>query len=555
MVNSCNSCGNQFEVSQEDLALLDKFAPVHKSKKYSIPSPVDCPDCRQIRRMSFRNEQKLYHRTCDITGKTIISIFSPDSPYKVCDKEVWYSDQFEAKEYGQNYDFDKPFFEQFKQLSLRVPFPSLRNELSENCDFNSDMGRCRNCYMCARTHESENIIYTYRGSKSNNCTDCLQISKCQYLYECIECVDCYDSKYLFFCSGCGNSAFLMDCRNCLDCFMCSNLRNKSHCFMNEQLSPEEYRKKMADFDFGSFAHVKRAYEMFEELKKKAIRRNLMIINAEGCTGDNLFNCKNCYSCFSVQESQDGRYLWDVKLFKDSMDAYSGGRNSELIYNTTAGANTYNAKWCARASDSEDITYSMFINTSQHIFGSIGLKRSKYCILNKQLTEDEYNDLVPKIIEHMQGTGEWGDFFPASCSPFAYNEIVAQQYFPKSKEAAVLLGYRWKDDDPRDYQPQDFSIPDNIKDVTDVICEQLLACSECGKNYRIAQPELKFYREHTSIVPRQCFDCRHMKRVHTRNPFVLRTDTCRKCGKEMDTTFPENTPMQIYCSECYREEVI
>jgi len=31
---------------------------------------------------------------------------------------------------------------------------------------------------------------------------------------------------------------------------------------------------------------------------------------------------------------------------------------------------------------------------------------KYCILNKQYSKEEYEELVPKIIEHMQKTGEW-----------------------------------------------------------------------------------------------------------------------------------------------------
>jgi hypothetical protein len=31
---------------------------------------------------------------------------------------------------------------------------------------------------------------------------------------------------------------------------------------------------------------------------------------------------------------------------------------------------------------------------------------QYCILNKQYTKEEYEELVPKIIEHMKKTGEW-----------------------------------------------------------------------------------------------------------------------------------------------------
>ncbi|HRI36281.1 MAG TPA: hypothetical protein PK765_04380 [bacterium] len=60
----------------------------------------------------------------------------------------------------------------------------------------------------------------------------------------------------------------------------------------------------------------------------------------------------------------------------------------------------------------------------------------YCILNKQYTEEEYNTLVPKIIAHMRETGEWGEFFSPNLSPFGYNETVAMEYFPLTKEQAL-----------------------------------------------------------------------------------------------------------------------
>ena len=34
---------------------------------------------------------------------------------------------------------------------------------------------------------------------------------------------------------------------------------------------------------------------------------------------------------------------------------------------------------------------------------------------------------------MKKRGEYGEFFPASMSPFGYNETVAHEYFPLSKE--------------------------------------------------------------------------------------------------------------------------
>lgn len=554
MQQTCATCQAPFEISDDDLALLSKLSPSIAGTKVELPPPRDCPECRQQGRMSFRNERKLYKRTCDITGKEIISIFEPNAPYKVCDKDHWYSDKFDAKEYGRAYDDTASFFEQFHQLALDVPMPSLRVELAENCDYNNDLRDCQNCYLCARTHESQNLMYTYRGNRSSDSTDCTQITKSELLYECVDCYSCYSSRYLFFCNECTDCSFLLDCRNCMSCFMCTNLRNKQYCFLNEQLTKEEYEKKTAELDFGFYDHVQKAYAMYDDIKKKAIRRDLLIVNGEGCTGDNIVNCKDCVSCFSVQDAESSRYLWDVKRYKDSMDCYSGGRNSELMYASTAGASSYSVQCCLRTSECNDVAYSFYLNNCKDCFGCIGLKRDRYCILNKEYSEEEYNDLLPKIIKNMQARGEWGHFFPPQCSLFSYNETVAHEFFPLEKERALQLGYRWKEDDQKDFQPQTYEVPGHIRDVQDDILDAILACETCKKNYKIMPAELKFYRNHNYSIPRHCVDCRHLRRFQTRNPYRVHEDTCRLCGKVIKTTYPESTEMQIYCEECYLKEV-
>jgi len=262
MQKTCNQCSTSYEIYDDDKALLHKISPTIGGRKFEIPVSDICPECRQQRRMSFRNERKLYRRKCDVTGKDIISIFSSDSLFKVCDKDYWYSDKFDPLEYGRDYDFNRPFFEQFKDLSLTIPMPSMRVERSENCDFNNDMGDCKNCYLCARTHQSQDLIYTYRGNRSSSSIDCTQITRSEILYECVDCVKCYNCKYSFFCSECTDCSFLLDCRSCMSCFMCTNLRSKQYCFLNEQLTKEEYEKRLSEFNL-----ILVLMTMFKELTK------------------------------------------------------------------------------------------------------------------------------------------------------------------------------------------------------------------------------------------------------------------------------------------------
>ncbi|MBI5793984.1 hypothetical protein HZA87_02765 [Candidatus Uhrbacteria bacterium] len=554
MLRHCRHCQSEFEVTDDDLALLEKLSPAFGEKKELIPPPLLCPNCRQQRRMSFRNERHLYRRKCDVTGKDIVSVFSPDNPYKVCEKNHWYSDAFDALSYGREYEAGVPFFAQFQKLALETPLPSLRIENSENCEFNNDLSDSKDCYMCARTHQCQDMLYTYRGNTSNDCADCMQVTKCAYLYECVECQQCQDSRYLFFCTECSSSAFLLDCRSCTDCFMCCNLRNKHHCFLNEQLTKEQYEAKLKEFDFGSAKMVQLAQRMYLDIRKKAIRRALLINNCENCTGDNLSGCKNCFGCFSAQKCTDSRYLWDVKLHHDSMDEYSGGRDSELMYETTSGSGSYGTAWCVRASDSQNVLYSFYISNCKNLFGCVGLQRKQYCILNKEYAKEEYEKHVPKIIAQMKKDGEYGEFFPATLSPFAYNETAAQEYFPLDEAQAADLGYRWQAGDTRRRGERSVDILDTIDDVTDDITKQVLCCEECQAHYKIVPQELSLYRERRIPIPRMCSDCRYMTRLQTKNPPVLRESTCQNCSKKIETSFPADAPERVYCEECYLKEV-
>jgi len=133
--HTCKNCQSAFIITDEDVAFYDKVSPVFGGKKFSLPVPTECPDCRQQRRQSFRDERKLYHRKCDATGKQIISIYSQDKTFKVYDQEYRRSDKWDGVEYGKDVDFTKPFFQQFDELMHQVPRISMVNNEAENSGF------------------------------------------------------------------------------------------------------------------------------------------------------------------------------------------------------------------------------------------------------------------------------------------------------------------------------------------------------------------------------------------------------------------------------------
>ena len=119
----CPHCSAPFDITNIDADFLERLAPTLAGKKISLPFPTHCPECRRIRRYAWRNEKNIYKRVCDATGKSIISLFSPDAPCPVYESDYWYSDRWDAKQYGRDFDFSRSFFEQWYELKKVVPMP------------------------------------------------------------------------------------------------------------------------------------------------------------------------------------------------------------------------------------------------------------------------------------------------------------------------------------------------------------------------------------------------------------------------------------------------
>jgi hypothetical protein len=170
-------------------------------------------------------------------------------------------------------------------------------------------------------------------------------------------------------------------------------------------------------------------------------------------------------------------------------------------------------------------------------------------------------MVQKIVEYMIQTGEWGEFFPPELTPFGYNESVASDYFPLSRDEALKQGFYWSDyESPPPKvskvitQDQMKKLPDNIKDIPDDILHWALTCEVSNKPYRIIKQELQFYREYNLPIPRRHPDQRHKDRMALRNPRKLYQRTCNKCNLPIQTTYAPDRPEIVYCEGCYLKEV-
>ncbi len=549
MQKTCRHCQATFTIRPEDLAFYQDM---------QVPPPTLCYLCRMQRRLSFRSERFLYHRKCDLTGKQMISTYSNDKPFPVYDIDAWWSDDWDAKSHGRDFDFSRPFFDQFFELRDQVPrMARIQQKPMENAEYCNAAGHSKNCYLCFSTNTGEDCYYGTWFNRCKSCVDSININDSELCYECVNCSNCYSLRYSRDCKNCNSSMFLRSCIGCKDCFGCYNQVQKQYMIFNEQKTKEEYDAFMKTINSGSFSEIESMKKQFYEFSKHLITKELYGTNNENSIGNYLHNNKNAYYGFECENCEDISYSMCVNTAKNSMDHSYWGAGTEKIYECQAcGYNDYNLRFCNLCwSNCSDLTYCDHMFTSKNCFGCIGLKQAQYCILNKQYTKEEYEALVPKIIEHIKTTGEWGEFFPTTKSQYAYNETLSYEQMPLTKEETLARGWKWKDEDESSkYEGPNIALPDNINDITDDITKNILTSTLSGKTYKIIPQELAFYREHQIPLPRLTPNERHYERLKMRNKRVMYDRTCAKCAAPIKTTYSPDRPETVYCEKCYIEAV-
>ncbi|MFA4891439.1 MAG: zinc-ribbon domain containing protein, partial [Candidatus Gracilibacteria bacterium] len=424
-----------------------------------------------------------------------------------------------------------------------------------NSNYCNYCGDDKNCYLDLAGEANEDCYFNLFTKFSKNCADCTFAYTSELCYEVINCHQCWNCRFSMYLENCNDCAFCFDLKGCSDCAFCWNLRHKKHHVFNKPLSKEVYEKAIKDLKFGSHEAMQKAHAKWKKvMAEDAIHRAMWGSNAEDCSGDAIKNSKNCHDCYNIVNSWDCKWLYDVLDAKDCYDLnyslYKPEVACELISTLAMKYSAFNmaSHYC------DNVFYCDQCNNTSECFGCIALNRYKYCILNKQYTKEAYVDLKAKLIEHMRKTGEWGEFFPAGIAPSAYNETVAMEYMPISKEEALKKGYKWKDISKREFVKQKYEVPDVIADVPDSVVDEVLACEGCGKNFKIISQEFKFYKERVLPVPRKCPDCRHLDRMAIRTPRKLWDRKCSKCGGEVSSTYEPGRAEKVYCGKCYEEEV-
>ncbi len=545
-------CEVKFKITDEDI----KFY-----KKLRVPPPKCCPTCRRQRRFASVNRINFYKRNNDApdSKEKIISNVPPTSPLIVYDLDYYRSTNWDPLSFAQKYDSETSFFNQFYELRLKVPqYAIIRDSSSINSEFSLNGKNLKNGYFVSGGHNSENVWYSIFVNNSREVMYSQDVTNCDRCYEIIMGKNLSLCNFCYFSKDCISSQFIFDCRNCQDCFGCVNLHNKRYCFFNEQLSEIDYREKIKLLNLESRLNFLKTTEYFWKFVKSNPIRASRSMNNIDSTGVLILNSKNCHDVTSCENGENNRYVDMAMDVRDSMDVYTAGK-SEMLYETSAVAtDSANIKF---SSGSKYVTNSEFLinyHNCQYCFACIGLENRNYCIFNKSFTPEDYFKEIDRIKSSLLKKSEYGDFFPAEFSSFAYNGSEASLSYPLNKEETEKFGALYQPEIDTDTQGLDVllpkDVPDSIDDVTDNILDKALICEKSGRPFRIVKSELEFYRKFK--LPIQTIH----PLLRMKNTFeylgnnLFYKGVCKQCGIQLETIYKVDAGWSLYCEQCYKKEI-
>lgn len=544
---TCEHCKKEFSITEGELSLY---------KKVEIELPTICRDCRIKLHLSFWMFGKFRKGKSDLSGESLITVLPEKNRYPIYTLSEWHSDKWDAMNFGMDYNPELPFFKQLQTLQEKIPHPHQNGSKNTGCDWCDDVWNSKNCYLSRSMEECEDLYYSYRNIRVKNSIDVTICFNCEKCYDCSDCHHSYKLFYSQHSRDCIDSYFLYDCRNCQNCFMSWNLRGKSYCIENVEYGREEYQEKLKSFDLGSYPSIQVHKKCFEEIaQKEVVHRENFNLKAYNASGNYLINVKDCHNCNTINDSEDCFNCIRAMREKSTIDA-NGCWYSELIGNCADCVNSFALKYSVWSSS----RYSEYLDLClecEYCFGCVGLKKKKYCILDKQYTKEEYEDLKSEIISGMRKRGEYGQFLPYAMSAGPFNFSTGFPYFSETKKEDILrLGGYWEDIDEGNIEGMLASeLPDDIKDVSNDITTKALICPETGWRFNIAQNELSFYRENNIPLPRKHFDVRTKGRLKYLTVLQSYSYVCFYCKKNIEAYYlPEWNYQKIACEECYKQNI-
>ena len=271
--------------------------------------------------------------------------------------------------------------------------------------------------------------------------------------------------------------------------------------------------------------------------------------------------------FDTYDAKNCSYMTDTESPIDSMDCNNYYYKPQFGYNVVGALGGNRMKNSAFVFYCNEVEYCENCHNLTEGLGCTAIRKGEYVILNKAYAKEEYYKLKEIIEAELKKDGTFGQYFPPDLAPFLYNETLAHEYFPLTKEEALKRGFGWQDKTTGIYGKETIKkgeIPSSIEKVDDKILDEILVCEKCDKNFRITKAELDFYKRMNLPLPHKDFECRHQERIAKRNPHKLWHRSCMcelsshehsgRCPNEFETPYSPDRSEIVYCESCYQQEV-
>ncbi|MEK9131094.1 MAG: hypothetical protein AAB429_03190 [Patescibacteria group bacterium] len=530
-------------------------------KKFGAPPSMYSPLTRMKWLSAFRTSFEIFWNKHAFTGEPILSYVHPDIQIPIVSDQEWHDlDVGATPEYQREIDLARPVLEQCRDLVHVVPMGARREWKNIVNTIGVGMWDVEDCYIVFSTVRAKRAMYTYYCLE--NCEDIVQgtfVMTSQNCFGCTRIDRCHSCNFALESRDCINCSFIFDCRNCEDCFGATNLRNKKYVLFNEQLTKEEYQKRMTEVDLSSTREFETWKQEFSRLvSEKTIWPENFSVSVQDCIGEGMMDSLNAsgFLMDKAKDIKDGWIIFDSEHLESVVISY----NSQDCYNTAVALSAHNIKFSFIADHSSDVEYCFNCRNVEHCFGCVGLNRKSYCIFNKQYTQEEYWSKLDEVKCAMLDRGEYGKFFPAALSAlgvkYGFNYVVA----PFSADELIKIGGR--DDDPiagMRFAPYDVNaptsniddVPDRIADVGDEWIGKQFFDAEANRRFSVNAAELAYRKEHGYPFPRCHYTARLKDLVASCNGPLQEKAACAKCQKEIMTSQSTVYPKRmIYCKPCY-----
>jgi hypothetical protein len=530
-------------------------------RKFNVPPSKLSPLARMKTLYSYFTVFDIWYNRHAETGKSIVSNIHPSTGIRVLPDCEWFARDF--SEINLSVETNLPFFEQLYNISRLVPraagvnFVPPKNSIAflsfgdQDSFFvlASNSTRCTSCTNVYRAEDSTESAMVTSLKKSCNVLHSDRIYNSAFVRESYDCLNCY---------------FIFDCRNCEFCFGSTNQRHKKYLWFGEQLTKNDWEKRFNEIDLFSFETRDRLEKQFHELVATAVWPENFNVGEENSTGEYLNRTIDSRDCYYIATSgcRNLDHVTYGLTDPPSHDVYIG-------VGIMASANCY---YSIGPSNAANINFSLSVNSScinceycescyncENCFGCVGLQRKKFCILNKQYSEDEYWKVLDELKCSMLARGEYGEMPPASFSTQVCQTSGLGVAYGASDTECLLFG-------AKDIKPSDdgaegavldpslirsvLEIPDCIRDK-EKVAGTVWWDEKMKRRFSYLLPELEIYN-HLKIAPPRKHPTRRISDLYREmNMPVFFETECQKCQKKILTAKNQAYPdRKIYCHACY-----